>query len=284
MILTPKKVAFQGEKGANSHLAILEVFPKAAIVPCPTFEDAFEAVRTGEADVGMIPIQNSLAGRVAEIHHLLPSAGLHIIGEHFLPIRHQLMGLKGATLSGLKIVQSHVQALGQCRHSLRKLGVIAEPAADTAGSARQVSEIKDVTRGAIAPRLAAEIYGLEILAQDIEDAAHNTTRFIVLSRQLIQAEQGSQCVTSLVFRVKNIPAALYKAMGGFATNGVNLTKLESYMLDGHFFVTQFYAEIDGHPQDENVQRALNELSFFAKELKILGVYPAHPYRNETQEV
>lgn len=278
MILSPQKIAFQGELGANSHLAIKAVFPQAESLACPTFEDAFEAVRSGEADYGMIPIQNSLAGRVAEIHHLLPTSGLHIIGEYFLPIHHQLMAIKGATLESLKVVQSHIQALGQCRLNLRAMGLKPEAAADTAGSARMVAELKDPTRGALAPALAAEIYGLEILKANIEDAAHNTTRFVVLSRQMIQAEEGSNCVTSFVFRVKNIPAALYKAMGGFATNGVNLTKLESYMLDGHFFVTQFYAEVDGHPNDANLKRALEELQFFCKDLKILGTYPAHEFR------
>lgn len=283
MIVSPKKVSFQGEPGANSHLAIKEVFPHAQIVPCPTFEDAFDAVKSGEADCGMIPIQNSLAGRVAEIHHLLPTSGLHIIGEHFLPIHHQLMGIKGAKLEDLKVVQSHVQALGQCRLTLRKMGLKPETAADTAGSARIVSELNDKSRGALAPALAAEIYGLDILKADVEDASHNTTRFVVLSRQMVQAEPQSNCVTSFVFRVKNMPAALYKAMGGFATNGVNLTKLESYMLDGHFFVTQFYAEVDGHPTDVNLKRALEELAFFSKDIKILGVYPAHHFRAEMKQ-
>jgi len=250
-------------------------------VPCPTFEDAFTAVANGDADLGMIPIENSVAGRVADIHHLMPTAGLHIIAEHFLPIRNQLMAPRGAALKDLKTVESHIMALGQCRNYIRKLGVKAVVAADTAGAAKEVAERGDKTRAAIASRLAAEIYGLQILAENVEDEAHSTTRFIVLSRQSRRAERGNGLVlTTFVFQVRNIPAALYKALGGFATNRVNMTKLESYMIEGNFFATQFYADVEGHPDDPNVKLALEELAFFSKELTILGVYPAHPFREK----
>jgi prephenate dehydratase len=235
-----KKVVFQGEPGANSHLAAREVYPDYEPVPCATFEDAFTAISTGEAELGMIPVENSVAGRVADIHHLMPHSGLHIVAEHFMPVRHQLLAPKGATLDNIKTVESHVHALGQCRKVIRKLGVNAVVAADTAGSAREVAQAGDTTRAAIASRLAAEIYGLDILAEDIEDEAHNTTRFIVLARDAKWAKNGSGAIiTTFLFRVRNVPAALYKALGGFATNGVNMTKLESYMIEGNFFATQF---------------------------------------------
>jgi prephenate dehydratase len=272
-------MAFQGEPGANSHIAIREAYPQYAALPCATFEDAFAAIASGQADLGMIPIENSLAGRVTDIHHLMPTAGLHIIGEWFLPIRNQLMAPNGATLAGIKTVESHVMALGQCRNFIRKLGVKPIVAADTAGSAREVAERGDKTRAAIASRLAAEIYGLEILAEDIEDEAHSTTRFVVLSREARRPAAGSgPIITTFLFQVRNVPAALYKALGGFATNGVNMTKLESYMIEGSFFATQFYADVDGHPDDSGLAFALEELNFFSKELRILGVYPAHPFR------
>jgi prephenate dehydratase len=272
-------MAFQGEPGANSHIAIREAYPQYAALPCATFEDAFAAIASGQADLGMIPIENSLAGRVTDIHHLMPTAGLHIIGEWFLPIRNQLMAPNGATLAGIKTVESHVMALGQCRNFIRKLGVKPIVAADTAGSAREVAERGDKTRAAIASRLAAEIYGLEILAEDIEDEAHSTTRFVVLSREARRPAAGSgPIITTFLFQVRNVPAALYKALGGFATNGVNMSKLESYMIEGSFFATQFYADVDGHPDDSGLAFALEELNFFSKELRILGVYPAHPFR------
>ncbi|MGP0090431.1 MAG: prephenate dehydratase [Xanthobacteraceae bacterium] len=272
-------MAFQGEPGANSHIAIREAYPQHAALPCATFEDAFAAIASGHADLGMIPIENSLAGRVTDIHHLMPTAGLHIIGEWFLPIRNQLMAPKGATLADIKTVESHVMALGQCRNFIRKLGVKPIVAADTAGSAREVAERSDKTRAAIASRLAAEIYGLEILAEDIEDEAHSTTRFIVLSREAKRPAPGNgPIITTFLFQVRNVPAALYKALGGFATNGVNMTKLESYMIEGSFFATQFYADVEGHPDDSGLAFALEELNFFSKELRILGVYPAHPFR------
>jgi prephenate dehydratase len=283
-MINPKKVAFQGEPGANSHLAIREVYPKAEALPCATFEDAFTAIASGEADLGMIPIENSVAGRVADIHHLMPHSGLHIIAEHFMPVRHQLLAPRGATLAGIKTVESHVHALGQCRKVIRELGIKPVVAADTAGSAREVAEIGDKSRAAIATRLAAEIYGLDILREDIEDEDHNTTRFIVLSRDAKWAKNGNgPVVTTFLFRVRNVPAALYKALGGFATNGVNMTKLESYMIEGNFFATQFYADIEGHPEDRSLVFAFEELAFYSKEMKILGVYPAHPFRATFEE-
>jgi len=273
------KISFQGEPGANSHIAITEAYPDATPLPCATFEDALAAISSGEADLGMIPIENTLAGRVADIHHLLPRSNLFIIGEWFLPIRHQLMAPRGATLEGIRVVESHVHALGQCRNIIRRLGIKPIVAADTAGSARAVAELNDPTRAAIASRLAAEIYGLDILAEDVEDERHNTTRFVVLAREAKWAARGTgPLVTSFVFRVRNLPAALYKALGGFATNGINMTKLESYMVDGNFFATQFFVDVEGHPEDRGLAFALEELDFFSKELRIIGVYPAHPFR------
>jgi prephenate dehydratase len=282
--MTKKKIVFQGEPGANSHLACREAYPDFEPVACPTFEDAFAAVSNGEAALGMIPVENSIAGRVADIHHLMPNSGLHIVAEWFLPVKHQLVAPKGSKLADIKTVESHVHALGQCRNIIRKLKIKAIVAADTAGSAREVAERGDKTCAAIASRLAADIYGLDILAEDVEDEAHNTTRFIVLAREPQWAEGGNgPVVTTFIFRVRNIPAALYKAMGGFATNGVNMTKLESYMIGGNFFATMFYADIEGHPDDHNVTLALKELEYFSKETKILGVYPAHPYRATFKE-
>jgi prephenate dehydratase len=280
----PRKVAFQGEPGANSHLAIREVYPDAEAMACATFEDAFAAIASGQADLGMIPIENSVAGRVADIHHLMPDSGLHIVAEHFMPVRHQLLAVKGATRADIKTVESHVHALGQCRKVIRQLGIRPIVAADTAGSAREVSEVGDKTRAAIATRLAAEIYGLSILAEDIEDEAHNTTRFIVLAREANWAKNGTgPMITTFLFRVRIVPAALYKTLGGFATNGVNMTKLESYMVEGNFFATQFYADVEGHPEDKNLVLAFEELSFYSKEMKILGVYPAHQFRTTFEE-
>jgi prephenate dehydratase len=275
------RIVFQGEPGANSDIACRQAYPDGEPLPYPTFEDALNAVASGEADLGMIPIENSVAGRVADIHHLMPQAGLHIVAEWFLPIRNQLMAPKGAKLGGIKTVESHVMALGQCRNFIRKLGVRTIVAADTAGAAREVSERGDRSCAAIASSLAAEIYGLDILAENIEDEAHSTTRFIVLARQDLRAPPGDRPVlTTFLFQVRNIPAALYKALGGFATNGVNMTKLESYMLEGTFSATQFYADVEGHPEDRGLALALDELSFFSQpgSLKILGVYPAHPFR------
>jgi prephenate dehydratase len=282
--MAKKRIIFQGERGANSDLACREAYPDYEPVPCPTFEDCFSALSSGEVDLGMIPIENSVAGRVADIHHLMPTAKLHIIAEWFLPIRNQLMAPKGATLQSIKTVQSHVMALGQCRNSIRELKLKPIVAADTAGSAREIAEANDPTRAAIASRLAAEIYGLNILKENVEDEANSTTRFVVLSREKKWAKPGhGKIVTTFVFRVRNLPAALYKAMGGFATNGVNMTKLESYMVGGNFFATQFYADVEGHPDDTALVHALEELAFFSKELTILGVYPAHGYRDTFSE-
>ena len=275
----PLKIAFQGEPGANSHIAIAEAFPDAVPLPCATFEDALAAISSGEAGLGMIPIENSVAGRVADIHHLLPQSGLFIVGEWFLPIRHQLMAPRGAKLDGIKTVESHVHAIGQCRRIIRKLGIKPIVAGDTAGAARLIAERGDRSCAAIASRLAADIYGLDILAEDIEDESHNTTRFVILAREELWAAQGSgPLVTTFVFRVRNLPAALYKALGGFATNSVNMTKLESYMLGGHFTATQFYADVEGDPRDTPLRLALEELAFFTHEVKILGTYPADPFR------
>ncbi|HEY1383008.1 MAG TPA: prephenate dehydratase, partial [Dongiaceae bacterium] len=272
-------IAFQGLPGAYSDLACRAAQPAMTTLPCASFEDAFAAVKNGDARLAMIPIENSLAGRVADIHHLLPEAGLHIIGEHFQRVNHCLMAPKGATLAGLKTVESHVQALSQCRNFIRQHGLKAIVRADTAGSAADVAERKDKTVAAVASSLAAEIYGLEVLATDIEDADHNTTRMVLMARDPIDPDPGKgPVVTSFVFRVRSVPAALYKALGGFATNGVNITKLESYMIDGNFTVAQFYADIDGHPDQRPVRLALEELSFFSREVRILGVYPANPFR------
>ena len=274
-----KSIAYQGETGANSHVACAEAFPELEPLACPTFEDAAAAVKSGTAAYAMIPIENTLAGRVADVHHLLPNAGLYIVGEHFLPIHFQLMAPKGSERSKITDVYSHVHALGQCRRIIRELEATAHVSGDTAGAARQVSEWRDPTKAALAPRLAADIYGLDILAEDVEDEDHNTTRFVVLSGKPDDAEPDEgPCVTTFIFRVRNVPAALYKAMGGFATNGVNMTKLESYQLGGAFTATMFYADIEGHPSDRNVRLALEELSFFSSEMKVLGTYPASSYR------
>jgi prephenate dehydratase len=277
----PLKIAYQGEPGANSHIACIEAYPTCEPMPCGTFEDAFQAVADGEAQLAMIPIDNSVAGRVADIHHLLPRSNLYIIGEHFLPVHHQLMIVPGADMSTVRTVHSHVHALGQCRKAIRELGLKPVVAADTAGAARELSQSRDVSRAAIASRLAAEIYGLKMVRENIEDESHNTTRFVVLSATPQDAEPEDQpVITSFVFRVRNVPAALYKAMGGFATNGVNMTKLESYQIEGQFSATQFYADIEGHPSERNVRLAMEELEFFTSYLRVLGIYKASPHRAE----
>ena len=277
-----RKIAYQGEPGANSHIACREAYRDMEPLPCPTFEDAFAAVRTGRAALAMIPIDNSVAGRVADIHHLMPASRLHIVAEWFLPVQHQLMAPKGATLKTIKTVESHVHALGQCRNIIKSLRLKAVVAADTAGAAREVAETGDVTRAVLATKLAAKIYGLRILKKDVADAKHNTTRFVVLARKPKWASRkDKRLITTFVFQVRNIPAALYKALGGFATNGVNMTKLESYMVDGSFTATQFYADVDGHPKHRALELALEELEFVSvpKSLRILGVYPAHRFRD-----
>lgn len=279
LVTQQRRVAYQGEPGANSDIICRQHYPNWTAVPCTSFEDVFATVAQGEAELALIPIDNTLAGRVADIHHLLPESGLYIIREHYLRIRFALMGLPGATLDQVTTVHSHVHALGQCRRIIRELGLTPVISGDTAGAAREVAEAGVPTHVAIAPPLAAEIYGLQILAGDIEDEDHNTTRFVVLSREFVQADTGAgPVVTSFIFNVRNLPAALYKALGGFATNGVNLTKLESYMVNGRFTATQFLAEVDGHPDDIGLKQALDELRFFTTDVKILGVYPADAYR------
>ncbi len=270
-----KLIAFQGEPGAFSHAASHALFPQGEPVPCATFEDTIAAVQEGRADYGVVPVENSLYGRITDIYHLLPNSGLFIIGEHFLRIEMNLLGVKGATLADVTSVQSLSVALGQCRSFIREHKLKTINGGDTAGSAREIAERGDKSVAAIASRFAAEVYGLDILAENIEDAAHNTTRFLVISRTAETPDAGKAKVkTTFVFRVKNIPAALYKAMGGFATNGVNMTKLESYMLDGSFTATQFYADIEGHPDDRSVQLAFDELKFFTDHFHVLGVYAA----------
>ena len=278
-------IAFQGAPGAYSNLACQTAFPDWTPLPCGSFEEAFRAVEDGRAALGMIPIENSLAGRVADIHHLLPGTGLHIVGEHFQRVQHQLLVPKGATLQTIKRVRSHVHALSQCRNAIRRLGLEAIVHADTAGAAADLAKSQNIEEAAVASTLAADIYGLEILERDIEDASHNTTRFIVLSREPVRppqpsADGGGKIITTFIFRVRNVPAALFKAMGGFATNGVNMTKLESYMVEGEFTATQFYADVEGHPDQASLRNALEELEFFSREVRILGVYPASPFRAE----
>jgi prephenate dehydratase len=276
------RISFQGEPGANSDTASRNMYPGMVPLPCPTFEDAFNAVETGKADLAMIPIENTIAGRVADIHHLLPESKLHIIGEYFLPIHFQLMVLPGVERREIKTVHSHIHALGQCRKYIRKNGWKPMIAADTAGAAKLVAEMQDRTMAALAPELAASLYGLDIQERNVEDTDSNVTRFVVLTKSKQWVERttpDTKMMTTFMFRVRNVPAALYKAMGGFATNGVNMTKLESYQL-GAFTATLFYADIEGHPDDPNVKLALDELKFFSREVRILGVYPRSESREE----
>lgn len=278
VIAKAKRIAFQGEPGNYANLAVRESVPHVAAIPQPTFEDAIEAARSGDCDLCIIPVENSLIGRIADIHHLLPDSGLHIVGEHFLPIRHQLLGLKAATLDGITDVYSQAPALAQCRTILRTRKFKAHNWYDTAGSAKHVAELGDVKAAAIASSLAGEVYGLKILAADVEDEHHNATRFLIMSRAAELPPNEGKVVTTFIFRVKNVPAALYKAIGCFATANINITKLESYQLGGSFNATQFYADIQGHTEDPAVAHALDELRFYTAKLDILGVYPAHPYR------
>jgi prephenate dehydratase len=268
-------IAFQGELGAYSHEACVSARPDHTPVPCATFEDVIKAVNSGAADLAMLPVENSTYGRVADIHRLLPQSGLHIIDEAFVRVRICLMGLPGTTLDQIKKVQAHLVLIPQCGAFLAKQGITAEAAADSAGAAADLKAGGDASIGALASKLAAETYGLDILAQDIEDAQNNTTRFLIMSHSPDLTPRGdTHMITSFVFRVRNIPAALYKAMGGFATNGVNMTKLESYMVGGEFTATQFYADITGHPDDPAVKRAMEELDYFTSEISVLGTYPA----------
>ncbi len=274
-------IAYQGIPGAFSHIACREGYPELEPMACETFEDAFAGVEDGRAALGMIPIENSLGGRVADIHHLLPDSSLYIVAEHFQPVQHQLLAPEGATLEGIKSVRSHTQALAQCRHLVQELGLEPVARADTAGAAREVAELGDPSVAAIASALAGEIYGLKTMRSRIEDRLGNTTRFIVMSRQRQEPDPAAgPAMTSFVFQVRSVPASLYKGLGGFATNGVNITKLESYITDASFTVAQFYAEIEGHPSDKAVDRAFDELQYFSSKMKILGVYPANPFRSQ----
>ncbi len=277
-------IAYQGEPGANSHIACVNLGMALNPLACATFEDAIAAVRNGTARYAMIPVENSVAGRVADVHHLLPNSGLHIVGEHFERIYHQLMALSAATLETVKTVHSHTHALGQCRTAIRALGLTPVVEVDTAGAARIVAEQGDLTKAAIASKLAAEIYGLRILKSDIEDAVHNTTRFLLLAKEPeIPPAGNGPVLTTFIFRVRNVPAALYKALGGFATNGVNMTKLESYQLEGSFNATMFYADVEGHPEERLLRLALEELEFHSAELILLGTYPASPFRQTLKQ-
>ena len=273
------RIAFQGEPGAYSHQACREARPGMEALPCATFEDAIEAVRRGEADLAMLPVENSTYGRVADIHHLLPDSGLHIVDEAFVRVHINLLAVPGALIGDIQRAMSHTVLLGQCRDFLRHHQIHGVTGADTAGSAKIVAATGDRALGALASELAGEIYGLDVIARHIEDQQNNTTRFLIMSREPNLNRRGEAgMMTTLVFRVRNIPAALYKAMGGFATNGVNMTKLESYMVDGSFSATQFYADIEGHPDDRSVRLALEELDYFTTHMKLLGVYPADPRR------
>ncbi len=277
-----KTIAFQGALGAYSDLACRSVFPDDKTMPCLSFDDAFNAVQDGAADLAMIPVENSVAGRVADVHHLLPSGGLSIIGEHYQPVVHHLLGVNGAKLGDIREVHSHVQALTQCRAFLREKNIRPIVHTDTAGAAAEIAKRNDKAVGAIASELAGKIYGLQSLASDIANLRNNTTRFLILSRDKLKAEAGTgSFMTTLVFRVRSVPAALYKALGGFATNGINITKLESYLVDGTFTAAQFYLDVEGHPDDTGFCHALEELHFFAHEVKILGTYPAHGFRSKT---
>ncbi len=278
-------IAFQGNPGAYSHLACRQAFPDMDVLPCESFEDVFSAVELGEASLAMLPIENSVAGRVTDVHHLLPESRLHIVGEHFIRVEHQLLAPPGADIAGLEAVHSHVMALGQCRDLIRELGIKPMTHADTAGAARDVAADGDIAHAAIASELAGEIYGLDTLKAGIEDAEHNHTRFLILSRDAVDPDpDAGTVVTSILFRVRSVPAALYKALGGFATNGVNLTRLESYMIGGAFVAAQFYLDAEGHPKDRSMRLALEELRFFAREVRVLGVYAAHPYRKESEKL
>lgn len=276
---SPRSIAFQGAPGAYSHQACGAVYPDAEAIPCLSFEDAFAAVQDKQADLAMIAIDNSLAGRVADVHRLLPGSGLHIIGEYFLPVHHALLAVRGTRIDQVCKVYSHIHALPQCRKIIRRLGIAPMVHADTAGAAKDVAARNDPSEAAIASTLAARIYGLDILMENIEDEDYNTTRFLILSGEGRPApfEKGGSYITTMVFQVRDIPAALYKALGGFATNGINLTKLESYV-DRNFQAGLFYCDVEGHPDDPLFALALEELRFFAQGITLMGTYPAHPFR------
>lgn len=273
------KIAFQGQPGAYHELAARRIYPQAETIPCETFAMTFEAAQSGAADMAIIAIDNTLAGRVADVHRLLPASNLHIVGETFEPIRHALLGLKGAKKEQLTDVHSHIHALPQCQKIIKELGLTQHVRADTAGAAEDLLRMNDLTQAAIASPLAAEIYGLDILQEDVQDENHNTTRFLFLSQEAdIPPHDATKAyITSFIFGVRNIPASLYKALGGFATNSVNMTKLESYV-DENFQAAQFYADVVGHPEQRALQLAMEELGFFAKDVQILGTYEADPFR------
>lgn len=274
------KIAYQGVPGAYSHIACRNVFPGQDYISCDTFEIAMDLVQKNQADLAMIPVENSNAGRVADVHFLLPDAGLYINGEYFLRIEHQLLGLPGSKLPEIVSASSHPQALAQCSEFLKRHNIKSIARIDTAKSCEDILRNNDKTQAAIASKLAAEIYGLEILRPNIENASNNTTRFLIMStNNQIPENDGKKFITSFIFHVKSIPAALYKALGGFATNGINITKLESYLVGGKFVSAQFYMEIEAHPAEKSYQNAFDELNFFADAVKVLGTYPAHPYRN-----
>lgn len=278
-----QKIAFQGELGAYGHQACVEARPDFDPLPCDTFEDAMEAVRSGAADLGMIAVENSTYGRVADVHSLLPKSGLHIVDEAFVRVHVNLLGVKGAALSDVKEAHGHVVILPQCAGFLKNHNITGKVSTDNARAAREVAEANDVSKAALASELAAEIYGLDVVARHIEDHSRNTTRFIIMAREPDTTRRGTNgMMMSFVFRVRNIPAALYKAMGGFATNGINMTKLESYMVDGEFTATEFYAEIEGHPEDENVRLAMEELDYFTDHVRVIGTFPAAARRHETR--
>jgi prephenate dehydratase len=269
------KIAYQGEPGANSHIACNLYDDEVEAVALKTFDHVFSSLKNGDVNLAMIPIENSIAGRVSDIHRLMPTSDVHIIGESFLKIQHCLMSLKDSSIEDIKYVRSHEMALSQCRESIAKLNLEPVVSADTAGSAREVSELGDKSTAAIASPLASEIYNLKILKEEMEDAGHNTTRFLILSKdQVIPNNNEGNYITTLVFKIKNVPSALYKALGGFATNGVNMLKLESYQLDGNFQSTQFYTDLEGHSESEHIKNAINELQYYSEEIKILGVYPS----------
>lgn len=274
-----RTIAFQGQLGAYSHLACSKFYSEMVALPTASFEDTFSAVVQRRAQYAMIPIENSVAGRVADIHRIMPESGLNIIGERFLPVNHHLLAPKGATLKSIRRVHSHVHALGQCGYFIRKHELEPVIHADTAGAAADIAASDDVTEAAIGSELAGEVYGLISICANIEDAEHNTTRFVIMARDAFNPKdhQGPM-VTSFVFRVRNVPAALFKALGGFATNGINMTKLESYMVGGNFFATQFYADVEGGPDDSNFRLAMEELDFYTHEVRVLGTYPADPFR------
>lgn len=268
------RIAFQGELGAYSHQACAQARPDFTPVPCQTFEDVIELTRAGEVDLGMLAVENSTYGRVADVHSLLPKAGLHIVDEAFVRVHVNLLGVKGAKLTDVREAHGHVVILPQCAGFLKEHGIKGKVSSDNARAAREVAETGDITRAALASEMAAEIYGLSVLARHIEDHKNNTTRFLVMAPKADHTRRSEQMMTTFTFRVRNIPAALYKAMGGFATNGVNMTKLESYMVGGTFTATEFYADIEGHPEDANVKLALEELAYFTTQMQVLGVYPS----------